>query len=93
MKDYASCATSAAEGQPPTGRSLVSAGSFRETSGPTSRSRWALFSQRLERTGIALQRSIDDRTIAGASTPVVWSEQISWCKEQGGEDQEVGKAA
>jgi hypothetical protein len=52
-----------------------------------------LSSQRLERVGIDVQRSSDDKPIAGVPKLFVRREQIAWFKEQGSEDREVGKAA
>jgi CubicO group peptidase (beta-lactamase class C family) len=51
-----------------------------------------LSSERLERIGTAVQRSIDDKRIAGAVTLVVRRGQIAWLKGQGMEDREAGKA-
>lgn len=51
-----------------------------------------LSSERLERIGAAVQRSIDDKRIAGAVTLVVRHGQIAWFKAQGMEDREAGKA-
>jgi CubicO group peptidase (beta-lactamase class C family) len=51
-----------------------------------------LSSERLERIGTAVQRSIDDKRIAGAVTLVVRRGQIAWLKAQGMEDREAGKA-
>ena len=50
-----------------------------------------LSSERLERIGTAVQRSIDDKRIAGAVTLVVRRGQIGWFKAQGMEDREAGK--
>jgi CubicO group peptidase (beta-lactamase class C family) len=51
-----------------------------------------LSSERLERIGAAVQRSIDDKRIAGAVTLVARRGQIAWVKAQGMEDREAGKA-
>src|SRR5271170_4500129 len=51
-----------------------------------------LSSERLERIGAAVQRSIDDRRIAGAVTLVVRRGEIAWLKAQGMHDREAGKA-
>ena len=51
-----------------------------------------LSSERLERIGAAVQRSIDDRRIAGAVTLVVRRGEIAWLKAQGMQDREAGKA-
>ena len=51
-----------------------------------------LSSERLERIGAAVQRSIDDKRIAGALTLVVRRGQVAWLKAQGMEDREAGKA-
>jgi len=51
-----------------------------------------LSSQRLDRIGAVVQRSIDDKRIAGAVTLVVRHGQIAWFKAQGMQDREAGKA-
>ena len=51
-----------------------------------------LSSERLERIGTVVQRSIDDKRIAGAVTLVVRRGRIAWLKAQGMEDREAGKA-
>jgi CubicO group peptidase (beta-lactamase class C family) len=51
-----------------------------------------LSSERLQRIGAAVQRSIDDKRIAGAVTLVVRHGQIAWFQAQGMEDREAGKA-
>jgi CubicO group peptidase (beta-lactamase class C family) len=51
-----------------------------------------LSSERLERMGAAVQRSIDDKRIAGAVTLVIRRGQIAWLKAQGMQDREAGKA-
>ncbi|MHB8095582.1 MAG: serine hydrolase domain-containing protein [Candidatus Aminicenantales bacterium] len=50
-----------------------------------------LSSERLERIGAAVQRSIDDRKIAGAVTLVMRRGQVAWFKAQGMMDREAGK--
>jgi CubicO group peptidase (beta-lactamase class C family) len=49
-----------------------------------------LSSQRLERIGAAVQRSIDEKRIAGAVTLVVRRGQVGWFKAQGMADRETG---
>src|SRR5271165_4029249 len=51
-----------------------------------------LSSERLERIGATVQRSIDDKRIAGAVTLVVRRGQVAWFKAQGMADRESGKA-
>ncbi len=51
-----------------------------------------LSSERLERIGATVQRSIDDKLIAGAVTLVVRRGQVAWFKAQGMADREAGKA-
>ncbi len=51
-----------------------------------------LSSERLERIGTAVQRSIDDKRIAGAVTLVVRHGKVAWFKSQGMIDREAGKA-
>jgi len=51
-----------------------------------------LSSERLDRIGIAVQRSIDDKQIAGAVTLVVRHGRVAWFKAQGMMDREAGKA-
>lgn len=51
-----------------------------------------LSSERLARIGAAVQRSIDDKRIAGAVTLVVRRGQVAWHKAQGTMDREAGKA-
>jgi len=51
-----------------------------------------LSSERLERIATAVQRSIDDKGIAGAVTLVARHGQIAWLKAQGMMDREAGKA-
>src|ERR1700727_815511 len=51
-----------------------------------------LSSDRLERIGTAVQRSIDDKRIAGAVTLVVRHGHVAWSKSQGMMDREAGKA-
>jgi CubicO group peptidase (beta-lactamase class C family) len=51
-----------------------------------------LSSERLDRIGIAVQRSIDDKEIAGAVTMVVRHGRVAWFKAQGMMDREAGKA-
>ena len=51
-----------------------------------------LSSERLERIGTAVQRSIDDKRIAGAVTLVVRHGHVAWFKSQGTMDREGGKA-
>jgi CubicO group peptidase (beta-lactamase class C family) len=50
-----------------------------------------LSSERLERIATAVQRSIDDKKIAGAVTLVARRGQIAWLKAQGMMDREAGK--
>ena len=50
-----------------------------------------LSSERLERIATAVQRSIDDKRIAGAVTLVALRGQIAWLKAQGMMDREAGK--
>jgi CubicO group peptidase (beta-lactamase class C family) len=51
-----------------------------------------LSSERLDRIGIAVQRSIDDKQIAGAVTLIVRHGRVAWFKAQGMMDREAGKA-
>jgi CubicO group peptidase (beta-lactamase class C family) len=48
--------------------------------------------ERLERISKAVQKSIDDKRIAGAVTLVVRQGQVAWFKAQGMQDREAGKA-
>jgi CubicO group peptidase (beta-lactamase class C family) len=50
-----------------------------------------LLSERLERIGTEVQRSIDDHRIAGAVTLVMRHGQVAWLKAQGMADREAGK--
>jgi CubicO group peptidase (beta-lactamase class C family) len=50
-----------------------------------------LSSERLERIGAAVQRSIDDKRIAGAVTLVVRHGHVAWMKSQGMMDREAAK--
>lgn len=50
-----------------------------------------LSSERLERIGAAVQRSIDDKRIAGAVTLVARRGHIAWLKAQGMMDREAGE--
>jgi len=50
-----------------------------------------LSSERLERIATAVQRSVDDKRIAGAVTLVARRGQIAWLKAQGMMDREAGK--
>jgi CubicO group peptidase (beta-lactamase class C family) len=50
-----------------------------------------LSSERLERIGAAVQRSIDDKRIAGAVTLVARRGHVAWSKAQGMMDREAGK--
>lgn len=50
-----------------------------------------LSSERLERIGAAVQRSIDEKRIAGAVTLVSRRGRIAWFKAQGMADREAGK--
>jgi CubicO group peptidase (beta-lactamase class C family) len=50
-----------------------------------------LSAERLERIGAAVQRSIDDKRIAGAVTLVIRRGQVGWFKAQGMADRETGK--
>jgi len=51
-----------------------------------------LSSERLERIATAVQRSIDDKRIAGAVTMVVRHGKVAWIKSQGMMDREANKA-
>ncbi|HTR24681.1 MAG TPA: serine hydrolase domain-containing protein [Terriglobales bacterium] len=51
-----------------------------------------LSAERLERIGGAVQRSIDDKRIAGAVTMVSRRGRVAWFKAQGMADREAGKA-
>jgi len=51
-----------------------------------------LSAERLERIGSTVQRSIDDKRIAGAVTLVVRRGHVAWFKAQGMADREAGKA-
>jgi CubicO group peptidase (beta-lactamase class C family) len=51
-----------------------------------------LSSERLNRIGAAVQRSIDDKRVAGAVTLVLRHGQIAWFKAQGMQDREATKA-
>src|SRR5947207_1659596 len=51
-----------------------------------------LSSERLERIGTAVQRSINDKRIAGAVTLVARRGRVVWFKPQGMADREAGKA-
>lgn len=51
-----------------------------------------LSSDRLERIGTAVQRSIDDKRIAGAVTLVIRHGHVAWFKAQGMADREAAKA-
>jgi CubicO group peptidase (beta-lactamase class C family) len=53
--------------------------------------RASLASERLERIGAAVQRSIDEKRIAGAVTLVVRRGRVAWLKPQGMMDREAGK--
>jgi len=50
-----------------------------------------LSSERLERIGAAVQRSIDDKRIAGAVTLVARRGHVAWLKAQGMMDHQAGK--
>ncbi len=50
-----------------------------------------LSSERLERIGTAVQRSMDDKRITGAVTLVVRHGKVAWFKAQGMADREAGK--
>lgn len=50
-----------------------------------------LSAERLTRISNAVQKSIDDKRIAGAVTLVVRHGQVAWFKAQGMQDREVGK--
>jgi len=50
-----------------------------------------LSSERLERIGAAVQRSIDDKRLAGAVTLVARRGHVAWLKAQGMMDREAGK--
>ena len=50
-----------------------------------------LSSERLERIGAAVQRSIDEKRIAGAVTLVARRGRVAWLKSQGMMDREAGK--
>jgi len=51
-----------------------------------------LSAERLERIGVAVQRSIDEKRIAGAVTLIARHGHIAWFKAQGMADREAGKA-
>ena len=51
-----------------------------------------LSSERLDRIGMLVQHSIDDKQIAGAVTMVVRHGRVAWYKAQGMMDREAGKA-
>jgi CubicO group peptidase (beta-lactamase class C family) len=51
-----------------------------------------LSSERLDRIGTAVQRSIDDKRIAGAVTLVVRRGHVAWFKSQGMMDREAAKS-
>jgi len=51
-----------------------------------------LSSERLERISTAVQRSIDDKRIAGGVTLVARRGHVAWLKAQGMSDREAGKA-
>jgi len=51
-----------------------------------------LSSERLERIGTAVQRSVDDKRIAGAVTLVVRHGKVAWLKSQGMMDREASKS-
>ncbi len=51
-----------------------------------------LSSERLDRIGVVVQHSIDDKQIAGAVTMVVRHGHVAWFKAQGMMDREAGKA-
>jgi CubicO group peptidase (beta-lactamase class C family) len=50
-----------------------------------------LSSERLERIGAAVQRSVDDKRIAGAVTLVIRRGHVAWFKAQGMADREAAK--
>jgi len=50
-----------------------------------------LSAERLERIGGAVQRSIDEKRIAGAVTLVMRRDRVTWFKAQGMSDREAGK--
>jgi CubicO group peptidase (beta-lactamase class C family) len=50
-----------------------------------------LSSERLERIGTAVQRSVDDKRIAGAVTLVIRHGKVAWFKSQGMMDREAAK--
>lgn len=50
-----------------------------------------LSSERLERIGTAVQRSVDDKRIAGAVTLVIRHGRVAWSKSQGMMDREASK--
>jgi len=50
-----------------------------------------LSAERLERIGTAVQKSVDDKRIAGAVTLVVRRGHVAWFKAQGMADREAGK--
>jgi len=50
-----------------------------------------LSAERLDRISKAVQRSIDDKRIAGAVTVVMRRGQVAWIKAQGMQDREAGK--
>lgn len=51
-----------------------------------------LSSQRLERIGMVVQKSIEDKRLAGAVTLVIRHGRVAWFKAQGQQDRETGKA-
>jgi len=51
-----------------------------------------LSTERLDRIGMAVHRSIEDKQIAGAVTMVVRHGRVAWFKAQGMMDREAGKA-
>jgi CubicO group peptidase (beta-lactamase class C family) len=51
-----------------------------------------LSSERLDRIGAAVQRSVDDKRIAGAVTLVIRRGHVAWFKAQGMSDREAAKA-
>ena len=71
---------------------LLSAAAMAQDIPSTKPESVGLSSERLNRIGLAVQRSIDDKQIAGAVTMVVRHGHVAWFKAQGMMDREAGKA-
>jgi CubicO group peptidase (beta-lactamase class C family) len=71
---------------------LLSLAAFAQDLTPAKPETLGLSSERLERISTAVQRSIDDKRIAGAVTLVVRHGHIAWLKPQGMMDREASKA-